>query len=217
MRKPVLQSLLRCDAAFRFLRLPLRPTCSTEPRVDLRVEQNDNLNLDPVTTSDSDVLGYIAEMDLLMDIATPRGETSLRPRVRFQDYPDRDDFERFEGFLDMLSRYEWERSTFEFDGNFSHQDLYNSDTPGGGFDPLDPAAETRMAALRRSGKHARRWDCSRRSSIRLRSARDSAFGADYLAARYDADEGASDPDRLRLRRSGRLFVLGARALQATSR
>ena len=44
------------------------------------------------------MLGYIAEMDFLMGIRTPKGDTSLRPRVRFQDYPDRDDFERFEGF-----------------------------------------------------------------------------------------------------------------------
>ena len=85
-------------ASLSFSLPALAADVTTEPRVDLRVEQNDNLDLDPETTSDSDVLGYIAEMDLLMGIATPRGETSLRPRVRFQDYPDRDDFERVRGF-----------------------------------------------------------------------------------------------------------------------
>ena len=104
MKKPVLTTLLTA-AALSFALPASGADVRTEPRVDLRVEYNDNLDLDPVTTSDSEVTGYIAEADLLMAIATPRGETSLRPRVRFQDYPDRDDFERFEGFLDMLSTY----------------------------------------------------------------------------------------------------------------
>ena len=125
-------------AAFDSAAAPSRPTSIRNRASICASSRTTTSTWIPETTSDSDVLGYIADMDLLIDIATPRGETSLRPRVRFQDYPDRDDFERFEGFLDMLSRYEWERSIFDFDGNFSHQDLYNSDTPGGGFDPLDP-------------------------------------------------------------------------------
>ena len=137
------------------------------------------------------MLGYIAEMDLLMAIRTPKGETSLRPRVRFQDYPDRDDFERFEGFLDMLSRYEWQRSTFEFNGNFSHQDLYNSDTPAADFDPLDPdggdpdggaatIGQTRTAlGMRPTFEH----EVSERARL--------GMFADYLATRYDAEDGPS--------------------------
>ena len=189
MSKPVLKSL-GVASTLSFSITAFAADVHTEPRVELRIEQNDNLDLDPVTNPESDVLGYIAEMDLLMGIRTPKGDTSLRPRIRFQDYPDREDFERFEGFLDMLSRYEWERSMFEFNGNFSHQDLYNSDTPGGGFDPLDPdggdpdggatIGQTRTALGVRPNFE---YEATQRARV-------GGF-VDYLATRYDADEGAS--------------------------
>jgi hypothetical protein len=162
----------------------------TEPRLDLRVEQNDNLNLDPVTDSDSDVLGYIAEADFLTSFRTPKGSTSLRPRVRFQDYPDRDDFERFEGFLDMLSEYEGQRSAFVFNGNFAHQDLYNFDTQGGGFDPLDPDGAPGGGP---STIGQTRTSLQLRPTYEYEVTQRSRLGAslDYLATRYDAEDGPS--------------------------
>jgi hypothetical protein len=189
--KPVLTSLA-IAATISYSVAAIAADVHTEPRVDLRVEQNDNLNLDPVTTSESDVLGYIAEMDFLMGIRTPKGDTSLRPRVRFQDYPDRDDFERFEGFLDMLSRYEWQRSAFEFNGNFSHQDLYNSDTPGGGFDPLDPGGGDPDGGAATIGQT--RTSLGLRPNFEFEISERARLGmfVDYLATRYDADDGPSN-------------------------
>lgn len=191
MKKPVLQPLM---AAISLLlsAVAIAADVHTEPRVDVRVEHNDNLNLDPETTSDSDVLGYIAEMDLLMGIATPRGETSLRPRVRFQDYPDRDDFERFEGFVDMLSRYDWERSRFDFSGNFSHQDLFNFDTPAGGFDPLDPDAGDPGSGADTIGQTRTSLGVRPNYEHRLTERTRLGIGVDYLVTRYDADEGQSN-------------------------
>ena len=190
MTKPVLKSLV-IAATVSYSFLATAADVHTEPRIDLRVEQNDNLNLDPETTSESDVLGYIAEMDFLMGIRTPKGDTSLRPRVRFQDYPDRDDFERFEGFLDMLSRYEWQRSVFEFNGNFAHQDLYNSDTPGGGFDPLDPGGGDPDGGAATIGQT--RTSLGMRPTYEHEVSERARIGmfVDYLAARYDAEDGPS--------------------------
>ena len=190
VNKPVLGSLAMATS-LSFSLSALAADVRTEPRVDLRVEQNDNLNLDPDTTSESDVLGYIAEMDLLMDIKTPRGETSLRPRARFQDYPDRDDFERVEGFLDLLSRYEWQRSTFEFIGNVSHQDLYNSETPSGGFDPLDPDGGDSDGGAATIGQTRTALGLSPTFEHQVTERATLGFAADYLAARYDADDGPS--------------------------
>lgn len=191
MNKPVLRSLLLATCAS----LPVVASAAdvrTEPRVDLRVEHNDNLDLDPVTTSDSDVTGYIAEADLLMGIATPRGETSLRPRVRLQDYPDREDFERFEGFLDMLSRYEWQRSNFNFIGNFAHQDLANFDTPGGGFDPLDPGAGDPGGGGEAVGQTRTSLGLAPTFEHQLTERAKLGVGVDYLITRFDADEGESN-------------------------
>lgn len=191
MKKPVLQPLLA--AIFLLLSgAAIGADVRTEPRVDVRVEHNDNLNLDPVTTSDSEVLGYIAEMDLLVGIATPRGETSLRPRVRFQDYPDRDDFERFEGFVDMLSRYDWERSRFDFSGNFAHQDLFNFDTSGGGFDPLDPEAGDPGSGADTIGQTRTSLGIRPNFEHRITERASLGVGIDYLITRYDADEGESN-------------------------
>ena len=178
-------------ASLSFSLTALAADVTTEPRVDLRVEQNDNLDLDPVTTSESDVLGYIAEMDLLMGIATPRGETSLRPRVRFQDYPDRDDFERVEGFLDMLSRYEWQRGVFEFAGNLSHQDLYNADTPGGDFDPLDPGGGDPDGGAVTIGQTRNSLGLNPTFEYQASERATVGLSADYLTTSYDADEGPS--------------------------
>jgi hypothetical protein len=190
VKKPVPKSLVAATS-LAFALNANAADVHTEPRLDLRVEQNDNLDLDPVTDSDSDVLGYIAEADLLIGIATPRGQTSMRPRVRFQDYPDRSDFERFEGFLDMLSTYQWERSRFEFSGNFAHQDLYNSDTPGGGFDPLDPGGGDPDGGAAIIGQT--RTSIGVRPTFEHEVTQRARLGmfVDYLAARYDADEGVS--------------------------
>jgi hypothetical protein len=191
VNKPVLTTLL--TAASLSSALPASGAdVRTEPRMDLRVEYNDNLNLDPVTTPDSEVTGYIAEADLLMGIATPRGETSLRPRVRFQDYPDREDFERFEGFLDMLSRYEWERSTFDFAGNFAHQDLFNFDTQGGGSDPLDPDDGDPGGGGEAIGQTRTSLGLAPRFQHRVTQRASLGLGFDFLKTSFDADEGESN-------------------------
>ena len=188
MNKPVLKSLFAATS-MSFALNAAAADVQTEPRLDLRVEQNDNLDLDPVTDSDSDVLGYIAEADLLVGIASPRGETSLRPRLRFQDYPDRSDFERVEGFVDMLSTYQWQRSRFEFIGNFAHQDLYNADTPGGGFDPLDPGGGDPGGGAAVIGQT--RTSLGVRPTFEHEITERARIGmfVDWLTAKYDADEG----------------------------
>lgn len=109
-----------------------------QPRVDLRVENNDNFYLTPGGSADSDIYGYIADAQALIGIATPRSDTSMRPRVRFQEYPDSDEMERFEAFFDLRSRYTWERSEFLLLGKYDRQDSHNADQPTAEFDPLDP-------------------------------------------------------------------------------
>jgi hypothetical protein len=164
----------------------------TTPQIEVRAEQNDNFGLVPGGDSDSDVYGYIADANWIIDMATPRGNTMLRPRIRYQDFPDRDDLEKFEGFLDLLSAYRWERSTFELIGHLSHEDLYNNETASGDFDPTDPddgggsdsgdivIGETRDEfRLRPTFEH----EITERTGV--------GFGVEYRAARYDTDEGVT--------------------------
>jgi len=161
-----------------------------EPRFDLRAETNDNFNLVPGGSPDSDVYGYIADLQALIGIATPRSDTSIRPRVRLQEYPDRDDLERLEAFLDLRSQYNWERSAFLVLGKYSRQDSYNADQPSGEFDPLDPTdpanpgsasiliGETRtLFAIRPNYT----FELTERTSL--------GFEADYQDVSYDAGSG----------------------------
>jgi hypothetical protein len=161
----------------------------TQPQVDLRVEQNDNFGLVPGGSPDSDVHGYIADAVWLVDIATPRGETTLRPRLKYQDFPDRDDLEKFEGFFDLRSRYRWERSTFDLFAHLSHQDLYTNETQGGDFDPVDPgggggsdSGDIIIGEVR--DEFQLRPTFEHRMTERARF----GVGLEYAAARYDADQ-----------------------------
>jgi hypothetical protein len=80
----------------------------------------------------------------LFGIDTPRSKTSIRPRLKWQEYPDSRGYvlgiepEPLEAFLLLRSEYEWERSNALVVGRYSLQDSINSETPSGVFDPLDP-------------------------------------------------------------------------------
>ncbi|TAK51511.1 MAG: hypothetical protein EPO25_16270 [Gammaproteobacteria bacterium] len=114
------------------------------PRVELRAEHNDNFGLAVADNPDSSVFGIILDAEALIGIATPRSQTTLRPRVRLQEYPDLDDLELMDNFtpveayLDLRSTYRWQRANLEWYGRFQRQDSYNVENPGGAFDPLDP-------------------------------------------------------------------------------
>ena len=159
-----------------------------QPQAEARVETNDNFNLVPGGSPDSNVYGYIADLQALIGIATERSDTSLRPRVKFQEYPDRDDIDKVEGFLDLRSKYDWERSQLLTIGRYSQQDAYNSEFASGEFDPLDPDAptegdsglvvfgETRtMVELRPTFSHA------------ITERTKAGVEAQYRAVRYDSD------------------------------
>jgi hypothetical protein len=163
-----------------------------EPRAEAEVQTNDNFNLAPESSDAIDTLGYVVDAEVLVDIANPRGSTSLRPRLRFQEYPDHDeDLERVESFFDLVSDYRWERSAFVLDASYSKRDVYNTETLGGEFDPDNPdspdnpeggsitAGETReLFVVRPDFEH------------RLTERVSLGLGALYQIARYDADNDA---------------------------
>jgi len=145
------------------------------PQLNLRLENNDNFDMTPAGVPKSDVYGYIADLQALIGIATPRGETSIRPRLRFQEYPDRPDRRRLEGFLDLRSKYRWERSNLLVVARYDRQDYYNTVLPGAGYDPLypndpsvpDTAVARRFGDTRDQFKFAPRYsfDTSERTTV----------------------------------------------------
>lgn len=160
-----------------------------QPQVDLRGEYNDNFDLTPGGSDDSDVYGYIADLQALIGIATQRSDTSIRPRLRFQEYPDRDELQTLEGFLDVRSRYDWERSRFDVLGRYAHQDSYNAEFPGGEFDPLAPSDPVNSSGEALVGETRDRFLLTPEYTYDLTERVRLEFAAQYEAVRYDADEG----------------------------
>jgi hypothetical protein len=155
----------------------------------MQVETNDNFNLAPEGAVATDTEGYIADAAVLIDVANPRGSTSLQPRLRFQEYPDRDELQRVEGFLDLVSDYRWERSTFLLDLNYSLRDVYNTETLGGEFDPDNPdSPDNPEAGSVTTGETRELFVVRPNFEHRITERVSLGVGAHLQAARYDADD-----------------------------
>jgi hypothetical protein len=166
-----------------------------QPQIDLRIEGNDNFDLNPNGTAEGDIYGFILDAQTLVGIYTQRSETSVRPRLKFQEYPDRDELQRVEGFLDLRSKYNWERSEFLLLGRYALQDSYNTETPSGEFDPLDPnfgdnADSSRILV----GETRERFQLNPTFRHSLTERVDFGLGLNYENVSWDADVG--EPTRI---------------------
>ncbi len=161
-----------------------------QPQMDLRVENNSNIDLDPDGSPDGSVEGYIADLQVLLGYYTQRGETSVRPRLRFQNYPDRDQREKTEGFLDWVTRYRWERSQFNFIASYAQEDSFNYDTRSGEFDPLDPTNPTVSGSGRfLTDETQTRVEVRPSYTFDITQRLSASFGGQWRTMDYDVDVG----------------------------
>lgn len=114
----------------------------SHPLFEARVETNTNRYLADVEADESDATGYLAEFAWLVEARTPRGETTIRPGIRVQEYDDTSEIENLEGAIDLLSAYRWERSRFEVGARASHEDVFNSELAQARFNDVDPEDPT---------------------------------------------------------------------------
>lgn len=166
-----------------------------QPQIELGAVSSSNFNLDPVTNDKSDTYGAIADLAALFGIATPRSETTLRPRVRLQSFSDRPDLDKYEAFLDVKSGYQSERSEFNFLGRYSRLNAINAALADAGFgngDPNDPT--TPETGSRQIGETRQRLDLSPNFSYRV-SERASVGGeVVYQGVRYSSEAPLSQVD-----------------------
>lgn len=114
------------------------------PIFSARVEGHTNRDLIPDEAGDDNsTAGYIADLGLNWTAATPRSTTRIRPRIRFQDYPERDTLQRLEQFLDISTRYSTPRSEFGLIGSYTRRDAYTAELAEAGFDDFDPLEPSR--------------------------------------------------------------------------
>lgn len=112
-----------------------------QPRAEVSVEANTNVALDTSGGSKTSE-GYLGDIGAKIGIATPRSETTLTPRLQYQNYPDYKDANRLEGYLDLASNYRSERSALNVYGRYDHEDGLHADLPSAQFDPLNPTLRT---------------------------------------------------------------------------
>jgi hypothetical protein len=110
------------------------------PDLEARVEGHTNRDLAAGEAEES-MTGYMADLGVLWGRDTPRSHTVVRPRVRFQDFPKRDDLRRIEEFLDVRTGFQTLRDNFLLTGNYSRRDAYTAEFLQAGFDPgpVDPS------------------------------------------------------------------------------
>lgn len=114
-----------------------------QPRVEAGLEQNTNRNLALDKADEADVYGYFATLEVLWGRMTPTSDTRLQPRVRFQRYPDQEDVDRTETFIDFSTRYQpTERSAYDLVARYTREDAFNNELGAAEFDEFDPEAPT---------------------------------------------------------------------------
>lgn len=159
-----------------------------QPSFELRLESSSNRSLDPVTDSDSDSIGTILDGSALIGIATPKGETTIRPLIKFQDYSDRKEVQQFEGFLDIRSAYSTPRTKFDLVAGYSYRDTYTAELADAAFDELNPddptTPETGSNVI---GKTRQRFDF--RPSYRYKLSERMSIGGEllYQGTRYSGE------------------------------
>jgi hypothetical protein len=110
------------------------------PAVEAAIEHHTNMGFRETELGESEgsATGYLAVLSAATGIRSPRGYFELRPRIRFQDYPEIDEMQRSNEYLGMGSEYEWLRSKFSLGGNFKREDEYHAQQADAEYDDLDP-------------------------------------------------------------------------------
>src|SRR5688572_19745924 len=113
------------------------------PSVEMSVEQHTNQELTPVAELSDDSTAYIATVEALWGRRTERVDTSLRPRIRVQEYPVREGIDPIEAFLDFQTLHKTLRGEYGLTAGFARQDSFHAEYGEAGFDDADPEAPER--------------------------------------------------------------------------
>ena len=108
------------------------------PMFTVSGEYDSNRELNPISNSTKSVSGYSATAESIFGVRTPRSESEVRPRIRYQAFPSRKELNRTEGSLDFKTHFVTQRSELNFLGKYFRRDEYNAEFVDVGFDPFDP-------------------------------------------------------------------------------
>ncbi len=109
-----------------------------QPTFTLTGEYDSNREMNPNSKNEKGLGGYSATAESIFGVRTPRSDTELRPRIRYQAFPSRKRLNRTEGGLDFKSSFNTQRSDLNVVGDFFRRDEYNAEFVDVGFDPFNP-------------------------------------------------------------------------------
>jgi hypothetical protein len=108
------------------------------PTVEATVEGNTNRELIPIPELEDESINYRLNALALWGRRTERSELELRPRVQFQEFPDREGIDPVEYFLDVRGKHRTLKGGTAVFARYAHQDIYNAEYGDAGFDQFDP-------------------------------------------------------------------------------
>jgi hypothetical protein len=169
------------------------------PAASVGSEYDSNRNMSPDPSNAKSVEGYSAGVEAILGLRTPRSSSELRPRIRYQVFPSDQQFNRTEGWLNLKSKVDTERSEFIVLGEYSRQDIFTYNFIDVGFDPFNPnppptsnngnfrVNETRtLAELRPS--YTYRWNATTGVGVDF-LVQDMTYSADVPLHTQDYDNG----------------------------
>jgi hypothetical protein len=110
------------------------------PTASISAEADSNLDLE--RGSNQTVEGYIADAAALFGVATPNSNTTIRPRVDYQDYPKDSGDDRLEEYLDLNSVYRNQRSKGSVYLGFERRDEFNAELNSAYYNEYSPTQPT---------------------------------------------------------------------------
>jgi roadblock/LC7 domain-containing protein len=113
-------------------------------QADVGVEVDSNRNM--VASGESTDIkatseGNTVDVSDTLGIATPRSDTTIRPEIRYAEYPtlDTDDLRTI---LDVNSQFRSQRDQASFEGRYDRESTYGSELASAEFNPVNPYLPT---------------------------------------------------------------------------
>jgi hypothetical protein len=106
-----------------------------EPGVSGGMEYNDNASLSSRTDDESTTTGVLSQFSLKSGYQAETSSGWIRPRLRVRKYPNDDEFDSNDKFVDGVFAQRFERSRWGFRGNFSREQVRTAELAQVGLDP----------------------------------------------------------------------------------
>jgi hypothetical protein len=161
------------------------------PQGAVRAEAETNRGLR--TENEESIEGVIGDFAAILGVATQRSDTQIRPRIRLQEFSDRDAVKRTEQLLDMKTGYKSVRSEFDMSGRYAKRDTADAELARASFDEFNPDAPTGSEGGRVTTGGEARTQYSLQPSYRYQWSERAGGGVNAQYQKVKFDENSSEP------------------------